>query len=329
MSYGPVWIDLQGTSVLEQEIPLIRHKNTGGVLLFTKNYKNIQQLRDLTRAIRDYAGKPIIISVDHEGGRKWRFDEGFSKPAAPGDYGKLYAEDPEAATKQLYAAGQVVAYQLLSCGVDLTFAPLLDLDHGISEVIGDRSYNRDPQIVIACARAFINGLREQGMGAVGKHYPGHGGCTMDSHFTMATDTRTLAEMENDDLIPFAELSNEITGVMPAHVIYPAIDVAPAGFSKLWLQDILRTKLGFKGAIVSDCLSMRGSGFAEKMSVGAELALTAGCDMVIASQQSREVLAKILDQINWTVTNEQQDRIQGLAGDFSKHAAQTVPLELLV
>jgi len=328
MSYGPVWIDLQGTKVLDQEIPLIKHKNTGGVLLFTKNYESVQQLQDLTKAIRDYAGKPILISVDHEGGRKWRFDKGFTKPAAPGDFGKLYARDPEAAVTQLELAGEIVAYELLACGLDLSFAPLLDLDHGISEVIGDRSYSRDPRIVIACARAFIHGLRKQGMAAVGKHYPGHGGCTMDSHFTMATDIRSFQELENDDLIPFKELSQEMGGVMPAHVIYSAIDVAPAGFSKFWLQEILRSKFGFKGAIVSDCLSMRGSGFAEKMSDGAELALTAGCDMVIASQQSREVLAQILDQITWQVTAEQQQRIKGLAGNFSLHATMQKPSEVL-
>ena len=321
MSYGPVWIDLQGKSVLEQEIPLLQHRNTGGVLLFTKNYESVKQLQELVQAIRHYAGKPVLISVDHEGGRKWRFDEGFTRPAAPGAYGKMYEQDPQAATKQLYLAGQIVATELLNCGVDITFAPLLDLDHGISEVIGDRSYNRDPQIVINCARAFMDGLRQQGMGAVGKHYPGHGGCTMDSHFTMAMDTRTFAEIEKDDLVPFIELSDEMTGVMPAHVIYSAVDPAPAGFSKFWLQDVLRNKIGFKGAVISDCLSMRGSGVAGQMAHGAELALNAGCDMVIASQQTREYLLQVLDHINWTVTEEQHQRIAGLAGDFSNENLQ--------
>jgi beta-N-acetylhexosaminidase len=327
MNYGPVWIDLQGTTILDQEIPLLQHRNTGGVLLFTKNYENVAQLKALVVAIRKHAGKPVIIAVDHEGGRKWRFDEGFTKPAAPGAYGTLYEKDPEAATEQLYNAGQVVAHELLNCGVDLTFAPLLDLDHGISEVIGDRSYNRKASVVIACARAFVAGLKQQGMGAVGKHYPGHGGCTMDSHFTMAHDTRTYSEIEIDDLLPFTVMKNEITGIMPAHVVYPEVDPFPAGFSKFWLQTILRNKIGFTGAIISDCLSMRGSGVAEQMAEGAVLALNAGCDMVIASQQTREYLLQVLDGINWQVSSVQQQRIKNLAGDYTNPNLQLEVPEL--
>lgn len=327
MNYGPVWIDLQGTELLESEIPLLQHRNTGGVLLFTKNYQNVEQLKRLVRDIREQAGQPILIAVDHEGGRKWRFDQGFTKPAAPLNFGKLYQKDPDLALAHLYHAGQIIAHELLNCGVDLTFAPVLDVDRGISTVIGDRSYGDDPLVVINCARAFINGLNQQGMEAVGKHYPGHGGCVMDSHFTSAIDNRTFAEIENSDLQPFIKLANILAGIMPAHVIYPAVDSQPAGFSKFWLQEVLRKQIGFNGAIISDCLSMHGAGVTDKIAEGAMLALNAGCDMVIASQQTREQLAVILDQIEWTMSDLQVARIEALAGDFDNPNLLVKPAEL--
>ena len=311
MSYGPVWIDLHGEKVLDQEIPLLQHKNTGGVLLFTKNFVNKQQLIDLIHEIRDHAAKPILIGVDHEGGRIWRVSEGFTCPPAANKFGSLYEQNPE-----LAIVGKTIAYELLNCGIDLTFAPVLDLDHGVSSVIGDRSYHSNPKIVTECARAFINGLKEMGMGAIAKHFPGHGGCTMDSHFSMAVDERYMDDLSAQDLVPFKELNKIITGIMPAHVIYPEVDPLPAGFSKYWLQEVLRRQFGFDGAIISDCLSMQGSGFTKKMVEGAELALMAGCDMVIASQQTREYLLQVLDNLNWKMDRDQQRRIKNLAGDFS-------------
>lgn len=325
MNYGPVWVDLDGTTVLESEIPILQHKNTGGVLLFTKNYANVEQLKALVKSIREYSGKEILIAVDHEGGRKWRFDEGFQKPAAPLVFGNIYKNDPERAISLLHAAGQIVAHELLTCGVDITFAPLLDIDTGISTVIGDRSYGDDPLVVTNCARAFIDGLRKQGMSAVGKHYPGHGGCVMDSHFTAAIDTRSMAELEALDLVPFTKLKQELAGVMPAHVIYSAIDEKPAGFSSFWLQKILRQKIGFNGAIISDCLSMLGSGFAENITTGAMLGLNAGCDMLIISQQSRELLLTILDSITWEMHDAQLARIEALAGDFAHPNLKVKPV----
>lgn len=316
MNYGPVWIDIEGSELLDTEAPLLQHHMTGGVLLFANNFRNISQLKTLAHDIRATAGKPILIAVDHEGGRIWRFNEGFHRPDASQSYGVLYKQDPDRALEHLKAAGQIVAHELLNCGVDLTFAPVLDVDCGISTVIGDRSYSADPLIVANCARAFISGLNSQGMGSVGKHFPGHGGCVMDSHFSAAIDTRAFAEIEATDIVPFARLNNVLTGIMPAHVVYSSVDPESAGFSKFWLQKILRQQLGFKGAIISDCLSMIGSGFAANMTTGIERALYAGCDMVIASKQSREHLLQILSAIQWTVTEQQQIRIEALAGDFT-------------
>jgi len=324
MNYGPVWIDLQGEKVLPQEIPLLRHHNTGGVLLFSKNFTSKQQIIDLVQSIRELASKPILVGVDHEGGRIWRFSEGFTRPPTAKVFGELYVRDPNLAVQRLNTAGQIIAHELLNCGIDLTFAPVLDLDHSVSEVIGDRAYHSNADIVTACARAFIHGLTQRGMGAIGKHFPGHGGCTMDSHFSMAIDERTFTEIASQDLVPFKQLSNVLAGVMPAHVIYPAADPLPAGFSKYWLQNILREQIKFNGAIISDCLSMQGSGFTSKMVEGAELALLAGCDMVIATQQTREYLLHVLNNLNWEMTILQTERINNLAGNFSKNNSTAKP-----
>lgn len=324
MNYGPVWVDIDGTKLLEEEIPILQHPQTGGVLLFANNFTDISQLCALTQAIREYAGKPILISVDHEGGEKWRFYQGFHKPFAPIDYGNLYQKDPQLALRNLEEAGKIVAHELLKCGVDLSFAPVLDIDDGTSLVIGNRSYSKDPIIATECARAFIKGLKAQGMTSVGKHFPGHGGCVMDSHFTAAIDERNLTEIEAKDLIPFSKLSEELGGIMPAHVVYSAVDPLPAGFSSFWLQTILRQKLGFNGAIVSDCLSMKGSGYSENVLEGIHLALSAGCDMVIVSKQSRKGLLNILNAMQWEVDAAQNARIAGLAGNFVNSALKYEP-----
>lgn len=311
MSYGPVWVDLEGLNILDAEIKILQHKNTGGVLLFSKNYANKSQLTELVQSIRNYANKPILIGVDHEGGRIWRFKEGFTCPPAAAVYGALYEQERALALRQLNTAGQTIAQELLACGIDLSFAPVLDLNHGVSEVIGDRAYHSNPNIVTACARAFISGLNQQGMGAIGKHFPGHGGCAADSHFSTTVDQRSLADIRAQDLVPFKELHSVLTGIMPAHVIYPSVDPLPAGFSKVWLQQILRKEIGFEGAIISDCLSMKGSGFYEDMVTGAQIALQAGCDMVIATQQTREYLLQVLDALDWDVGSVQNNRIKSL------------------
>lgn len=316
MNYGPVWVDIDGTKLLDAEIPIISHEQTGGVLLFANNFTDVVQLQALTKEIRERAGKPILISVDHEGGRIWRFHQGFHKPETAQYYGNLYKTSPQLALQHLEACGKMVAHELLQCGVDFSFAPVLDIDNGVSTVIGNRSYSEDAVIVSECAKAFIKGLNLQGMAAIGKHFPGHGGCVMDSHFDVATDIRSFAEIEAKDLVPFATLSKVLAGVMPAHVVYPQVDELPAGFSPLWLQTILRQQLGFNGAIISDCLSMVGSGYSENIISGIERALHAGCDMVIATKQSRVNLLNILDTMQWQVNDLQNARIAALAGDFS-------------
>lgn len=311
MSYGTIWVDLQGLEVLSIERDILQHPQTGGVLLFTKNYSSRTQLVELIQAIRVYARRPILIGVDHEGGSIWRFGEDFWRPGSARAYGELYRNNELQALAELESAGYRVASELIECGLDLTFAPVLDLDYGVSTVIADRSYGADPTVVVECGRAFIRGLRAAGMGCVGKHFPGHGGCVMDSHFTQSIDMRARSEIMTADIVPFQRLNRLLTAIMPAHVIYPEVDALPAGFSKVWLQDILRDLIGFTGAIISDCLSMHGAGVLDNLTAGAQQALTAGCDMVIMTQQPREVLLDFLHGIEWVTTVAQQQRISGL------------------
>lgn len=297
MRNAPLWVDIPGTEVAETDIPVLQHPRTGGVLLFTKNYENKKQLRNLVEQIRHKAEQEILIAVDHEGGRVWRFEQEFFRPSAMGEFGKIYDQDKSKALSEITKTAAKIAAELKSCDIDMTFAPVLDLDHGVSDVIGNRAFHRDPHAVTECAGAYIKGLREQGMGAVGKHFPGHGGCSMDSHFITAADTRTYAQLDQDDLIPFKELHAQLDFIMPAHVLYPEVDQQIPALSKIWLQDILRNKIGYKGKIVSDCLSMKGSGYDTNIKQGAKLALQAGCDMIIATQQIRQYdIIEVLDYL---------------------------------
>lgn len=317
---GPLIVDLEGLRVNDAEHAILQHRNTGAVLLFARNYKDRQQLTALVKEIRDIACKPLLIMVDHEGGRIWRFVAGFTRIPAAQEFGNMYARDSQHAILQAQQAGSIIASELLECGLDLTLAPVLDLDLGRSAVIGNRAFGDNPQQVITLARAFIAGLHEKGMAAVGKHFPGHGYCTIDTHDAIGRDERPLAEIEALDLVPFAELHTMLQGIMPAHVIYPAVDNVSTGFSQRWLQDILRQQIGFTGAIISDCLSMKGLsdakaealGVAEALLAKAHRVLVAGCDMVILTQQTRENLLYVLDKLDWQVSKEQQARIGGLA-----------------
>lgn len=319
MQYGPVMIDLEGKTLLPSEHALLAHPRVGGVILFTRNYQDIAQLKTLIKDIRTAAQKPLLLAVDHEGGRVWRFNEGFTKLPPSKRYGDLYQQDPVEALKLAHNAGWVMASELLDCGIDFSLAPVLDLDKGLSEVIGDRAFSRDPNVVSECAKAFIQGMNAVGMQATGKHFPGHGGCALDSHIAQPVDKRTLDELLNDDLIPFQNLSGLLSAVMPAHITYPAVDTVPAGFSRRWLQDILRQQLQFKGAIISDCLSMKGAAIGGDFVVRAQMALDAGCDMVILCQQARDLVSWFLDNLGRDSTAESSQRLSNMSGQFQNEA----------
>jgi len=291
---GPLMLDLAGTEMSAAECELLRHPLVGGVILFSRNYRSPQQLCALTASIRALRQPELLIAVDHEGGRVQRFQEGFSRIPAMRRLGLAWDRDHAAALAAARDIAYVLASELLACGVDFSFTPVLDLDYGASGVIGDRAFHSDPAAVTQLAGALIAGLREAGMASVGKHFPGHGYVRADSHLALPVDARSLAEIEAADMAPYRELiTRGLAAVMPAHVIYPEVDAHPAGFSSKWLRQILRAELGFDGMIFSDDLSMQGAAVAGGVVARCEAALAAGCDMALlcnAPDAARALLA---------------------------------------
>jgi beta-N-acetylhexosaminidase len=289
MNPGPITLDVVGHELNAEDRRRILHPLTGGVILFGRNFANRKQLTKLTADIKKLR-PDVLISIDHEGGRVQRAKtDGFTHLPAMRKLGELWltktksthpAESAALAMAAATACGYVLASELRACGVDFSFTPVLDLDFGRSGVIGDRSFNRDPQIVFALAKSLNEGLRLAGMANCGKHFPGHGWAEADSHVAIPVDERSLQEILNDDAKPYDWLDLSLASVMPAHVIYPKVDKNPAGFSKIWLHSILRQELGFEGVIFSDDLSMEGASVAGSVVKGAEMALEAGCDAVL-------------------------------------------------
>ncbi len=274
-------VDPAGTALSDDDVRRLRHPAVGGVILFARNFESPEQLRALTAEIRALREPQLLIGVDHEGGRVQRFKDGFTALPPMRVLGQLWDRDREAGRAAAHAAGYVIGAELAAHGLDFSFAPVLDLDYGGSSVIGDRALHYDPLAVGALAAALIGGLGQGGMGAVGKHFPGHGYAAADSHVAVPTDDRTLAEIRHKDLVPYGPaIRAGLAGVMPAHVIYPKIDPEPAGYSRAWLQEILRGKLGFDGLVFSDDLSMEGASTAGGVAERARAALAAGCDMVL-------------------------------------------------
>jgi beta-N-acetylhexosaminidase len=277
---GPVMLDVLGTRLTEEDRKRLTHPLVGAVILFARNYSSPEQLAELTREIRELREPQLLIGVDHEGGRVQRFRTSYTRIPPMGTFGQSWERDPDNATRGAQAAGYIIALELAGSGVDFTFAPVLDLDYGRSSVIGDRSFHRDPEAVSELATAFIAGLARGGLTAVGKHFPGHGYAEADSHVAMPVDARTIDEIRSRDMLPYRRLAQVLGGVMPAHVTYVNVDPAPAGFSRFWLQQILRGELGFDGAIFSDDLSMEGAALAGGIVQRAAAALGAGCDVAV-------------------------------------------------
>jgi len=287
MRLGPVMVDVGGMELTPDDIERLQHPQVVGVILFARNFAAPLQLIQLTHSIRELRSPALLIAVDHEGGRVQRFRHGFTAIPPMRELGKLWDRDPAQGIAAARGCGFVMGSELQAHGVDFSFAPVLDVDYGESSVIGDRALHADPNVIAVLAEALQAGLNAAGMSSVGKHFPGHGYVRADSHHEVPVDERSLAEITARDLVPFQRMARSgLGGVMQAHVIYPKVDSKPAGFSSVWLQKILRQKIGFQGVIFSDDLMMEGASTAGGIVARANAALNAGCDMALLGNDSR-------------------------------------------
>jgi beta-N-acetylhexosaminidase len=277
---GPIMADIAGLELTSEDRRVLRHPLVGGVILFTRNYRDRAQLQTLCNELRALKKPRLLIAVDHEGGRVQRFRDGFTAIPPMRELGMLFERDPAAARKQARELGATIGRELAAFGIDLCFAPVLDIDNGLSKVIGNRAFAGDTELISTLARAFSAGLADAGMAATGKHFPGHGAVVADSHLELPVDSRAFAEIEATELAPFqALIADGIPSLMMAHVRYTEIDQTPASLSKIWIASYLRRILGYRGAVFCDDLSMGGAAAMGGMKERALMALSAGCDML--------------------------------------------------
>ncbi len=326
MSLGPIMLDIDGEQLTAEDREVLMHPLVGGVILFSRNYRSRVQIAELTDAIHALRHPPLLIAVDQEGGRIQRFREDFTPLPPALALGQRYDSDGDRALADARDFGLLIAVELRTVGVDFSFAPVLDLHARSNSVIGDRAFHRDPDVVGRIARAFIRGLREGGMGAVGKHFPGHGSVHEDSHHVMPIDKRSYYDISRRDMLPFRLLvESDLDGVMPAHVLFPEVDNLPAGFSPVWLQTILRSELHFRGAIFSDDISMTGAAMAGNHVDRAGAALSAGCDMVLICN-NREAAVTVIGKLDLHPEPLAQVRLMRLHGRRTPCTAQQLATE---
>jgi beta-N-acetylhexosaminidase len=321
---GPVMLDVAGTRLTAEEREVLGHPLAGGVILFARNYESPEQLKALTAEIRAARDPHLLIAVDQEGGRVQRFQAGFTRLPPMGVIGRMEAGKGKALAR---AIGRVLAEELAAHGVDFSFAPVLDVDFGRSGVIGDRAFASNGGGIAEFAGEFVSALHAGGVAAVGKHFPGHGWAEADSHHAVPTDERELSALEGEDLVPYKSLIPlGLDAVMPAHVIYPRVDSRPAGFSPVWLKEILRGRFRFDGLIFSDDLSMEGASVAGGVVERCEAALEAGCDMALVCNAPKEA-AKALDGLRAApVTVKRIDRMRARPRTAQSSAAHAQALE---
>jgi beta-N-acetylhexosaminidase len=315
---GPIMLDVAGLTLAQDEKEKIDHPNTGAVILFSRNYQDPEQVTELIKQIRAARNGNILIAVDQEGGRVQRFQNGFIRlpPAAS------YAQNPELAEP----AGWLMAAELLAVGVDFSFAPVLDIDCGVSEIIGNRSFSTDPALATRLSSSFRKGMNEVGMAATGKHFPGHGAVALDSHLTLPIDERDLDSIRAKDLAPFKQLIDEgLEGIMPAHVVYPKVDPNPAGFSPFWIQQILRKELNFNGTVFSDDLSMEGAASVGDFPERARLAQAAGCDMILVCNNPAAA-EQVLESLPITQDSVREQRLNRMQGKPQMNREQLMRTE---
>ena len=294
MPLGPVMLDVESLQLTKADKKRLLSPHVGAVILFARNYENRKQVTELIKEIKSLRFPELLIAVDQEGGRVQRFKDEFTILPAANSFGELWNKDKQTAPMRAFESAYTMASELLAIGVDFSFAPVFDVATVESAVIGDRSFHSNPNAATELLGAYIDGMHCAGMVAIGKHFPGHGGVSGDSHVCLPEDKRDFEDIEACDLAPYFELKNELQGVMTAHVIFSQCCPAISGHSKFWLKDILKMKIGFQGIIFSDDLSMEGAiEVSDGIVDSAEKALAAGCDMVIvcnSSERSDELLA---------------------------------------
>ncbi|KLT72730.1 beta-hexosaminidase [Neisseria arctica] len=321
---GPVMADVQAFKLTEEEKQRLRDPAVGGVILFRRNFENIEQLKALVVEIKALRTPELIIAVDHEGGRVQRFIEGFTRLPAMSVLGEIWDESgADAAKAQAEQVGWVLATELSACGIDLSFTPVLDLNWGQCAVIGNRSFHREAEVVTELALALQKGLNRGGMKTCGKHFPGHGFVEGDSHHVLPQDNRCLKELEAADILPFRRLAAEgMAAVMPAHVVYPLVDSKPAGFSEKWLKQILRRDIGFNGVIFSDDLTMEGASGAGGIKARAQISFDAGCDIVLVCNRP-DLVDELRCNFEMPDNSELAARWQYMANTLGTEKAQAI------
>lgn len=317
---GCLIINVESTTLSPEEKDLIGHPLVGGVILFSRNYESPSQLRELCQAIRFSRQQALLIMVDQEGGRVQRFIEGFTRLPAFSLYGRIYDQEPQKALKLAEQVAWLMAAELLDTGVDLSLSPVLDLNKEISSIIGERAFHRQPGIVIELAQAFIRGMKGAGMAALGKHFPGHGSVQLDSHLSLPMDNRSFEEIYRDDMQTFTALiQSNIPAIMAAHIVFPKIDSKAVGYSSIWLKDILRKQLQYKGLVLSDDINMEGANISANYADRFAIAREAGCDLVLLCNNKSAVI-KVIDQFS-NLVNEHSlayEKWQPLQGKLSKN-----------
>lgn len=315
---GPIIADIEGLTLSAEDSEFLSHPLIGGVILFSRNYAEPSQLRELVQSLKALPrSAPLLISVDHEGGRVQRFRHAFTELPAMGKLGAIYQHDVKQAMHMAQHMGWLMAAELLAYGIDYSYAPVLDLDFGVSKVIGDRAFHSQPLAVAQLTTAFIDGMRLAGMPATGKHFPGHGAVEADSHVAVPVDSRDFEAIWEADIVPYQQLisQNKLAAIMTAHVIYEQIDALPPCFSDFWLQRVLREQLNFNGVIFSDDLTMEGATTVGDYAARTELALDAGCDMLLVCN-NRQAATQVLEHTAkiYTLNAISAERCQHLYGN---------------